>query len=110
MEWELVQRMDDLDSGIADENVDFAEDRHGCRDTCLQGRLIAHIHLYCQRAMAGGNEFSGCRLRGRKDQIGDDHLRTLIDEAARNFLADTACCAGDDDDLIPQLLHFVHPV
>jgi len=66
-EGELVQRVDNLDPGVADENVNIAVGCDGGGDTNFYRRLVAHIHGHRERGVAGRGEFRHGRLRGRKD-------------------------------------------
>ena len=41
---EFLERMDDLNPGIADEHVDATECRNGLRDTLVHLRLVGDVH------------------------------------------------------------------
>src|SRR6185436_9159113 len=94
-EGELVQRMDDLDSGVAHQYVDAAERRHHGRYAGVDGLFIGDVHRHADRVAACGLDFGGGGIRGLLVQVGDGDLgaRTRIGE--RDLPADAAGGAGD---------------
>ena len=98
-EAELLNRMNDLDAGIADQDVDVAKCLDACLHGCVDLHLIGNIHRYADRLatcifdLCGG--LFGCLLV----QIGDHDLCTFTRELQRDFLADAAGGAGDECNL-----------
>src|SRR5215475_1922837 len=88
--------MDDLDAGIADEDVDLAVLRNGVGDTFLDLRLIRHVHRNREGVPVARLDFRGSGFRSFEVEVCDHPDATLRREPYRNLLADATGGAGDD--------------
>ena len=98
-ERELVERMDDLNAGVADQDVDTAirVDRDGHR--AFDFGLGGHIDLDAHRDAASALDLGGGVLGRCGREVSDHHLRSLAREPAGDLAADAAASAGNDSDL-----------
>jgi len=80
----LVDRLHDLNTGIADENVDRAEALKGCSNANFDSRFIADIHCDCHGATAGAINLVHGRLRRRQLQV-RDHRAPPRKESQSNY-------------------------
>jgi len=102
-EGELLDRMHDLDAGIADEDVDAAERGDRRRNARVDRLFAAHVHGYTD-GLAARRANLRCRgFRRRLVEVGDGHLGALAGERHRNLLADAAGPAGDDCRFVLEL-------
>jgi hypothetical protein len=86
LELELDQRRDDLDAGVADQDVDAPEGFDSPRHSALDLLLVSDVHANPERALGGRIDLKG-RLLGRlRVKIRDDHLCSLTGEGKRNLL------------------------
>src|SRR6516164_9573382 len=74
----------DLNTGIADENVDRAEALKGCSNANFDSRFIADIHCDCHGATAGAIDLVHGRLRRRQLQV-RDHRAPPRKESQSNY-------------------------
>ena len=93
---EFLQRVDDLNAGVADQDVDAAVRRDGCRDTRIDVLLVRHIHRDTARFATRRFDFGGRAVCGVEVQIGNDDLRTFARVPLRDGFADAARGTGDD--------------
>ena len=101
-ELELDERGDDLDAGVADQDVEAPE---GFDHPCHPGfdlLLVAHIHRDPERALHERIDLGRRFLRRLLIEIGDHHLCALAGEGERNLLADAARGARDHGDLVHE--------
>ena len=105
IERELVDRLDDLDAGIADENVDRTKTLKSGGDAGFDGGLVADVHGDAHRDAACPIDLVRGRLRGGQLQVGDHDLCVLGGKALGNLLADAACCASDDGNHAAESSH-----
>ena len=97
-ELELDERGDDLDAGVADQDVEAPE---GFDHPCHPGfdlLLVAHIHRNPERALKRRIDLGRRFLRRLPIEIRDHHLCALAGEGERNLLADAARGARDHGD------------
>ena len=98
-ERKLLERMDDLDAGVADQDVDVAERLDGGLHGRIDLGLVGDIHRHADRLAAGLLDL-GCGGVGRLlVEIGDGNRRPFTREFQGDFLADAAGRAGDECNL-----------
>ena len=73
-EAELLDRMDDLDAGVADQDVDAAECRNGFRDAGVDRRLVRDVHCDADGASVAAD--LACR------RVWRHRCRSAIDDRA----------------------------
>src|SRR5215467_874122 len=93
-EFELVEWLDDLDAGIADQNIEAAERCDRLRGCSLDLRLICYVDGNAERTPLPAAQLRRRRFGALLIEIGDRYFRALADEEARNLLADAASCSG----------------
>ena len=101
-EWEFLDRMHDLDAGVADQHVDAVPCAYHGDDGRVDLLLVGDVHRDRQRLAAFGGDLVRDRLSRRLVQIGDRDARALGGEAQRDFSTDAARGAGDNADLVTQ--------
>ncbi len=95
-EREVDDRLDDLDAGVADQDVDLAVLGHGVGDALLDLGLVGHVHGDGEGIASLGLDL-GCGLAGGIEvEVGDHRDAAFGCEAEGDFLADAAGGAGDD--------------
>jgi hypothetical protein len=104
-EVEVDDRPDDLDAGIADQDVDPAVSRHGVGDTLLHGGLIRDVHGDRKGIRALCLDLSCRRIRGIEIKIGDNWNAALFGEAQGDLLADATGRASDHCDFSVKTRH-----
>ena len=97
--------MDDLDAGVADQDVDAAVRAMSRVYTRIDGALVADVHSHAHGDPTGGDDFGGGGLRSLLLQIGNDHLGAFPGERMSDLLADPARCPGDHNDLVLKAAH-----
>ena len=97
-ECELIERRDDLNAGIAHQDVDLSEVLHGSLNTRIHLLLVGHVHGDAQPLAGAALGSDG--VGGGLVQISDRHARTFAHEGMSDLLADAAGGAGDDGDLV----------
>ncbi len=92
----VLDRVDDLDAGVGDQDIDAAK-RLGHRlGGAVDRVLVGHIHRHGDGAPAGGFDIGGGLLRSLEIQVGDGDRRALLGQQVSNGLADAAGGAGHD--------------
>src|SRR6516162_5546910 len=109
VERKLLDRLDDLNAGIANQNVHPAVAFDGSSNAGLDGRLVAHVHRDAHGDAPRAIDFIRGRLRRRQLQVGDDDFCALASETLGNFLANAARGAGYDGDFSLELSHESNP-
>ncbi len=99
---EVDQRRDDLDSGIADQDVQRAERLDNLGGAGIHLAFVRHVHDDADGALAGRVELPGGGLGRLLVEIGNGDLRALADENGGDLLADAARRTGDDRDFVFQ--------
>src|ERR1019366_6416873 len=105
-EGELLERVDDLDAGVADQDVDAAPGLHDRRDGGVDLAFVGDVGGDGHGAGAAGLQLVGGGLRGGHVHVGDGDLGAFACVGGGDLLADAAGGAGDDGDLVVQL--FAH--
>jgi len=106
-EFELDERCDDLDAGVADQqHVERAERRDDLFGPCADRGLVGDVHRNADGALAGRIDLARGGFGGREIEIGDRDFRALAGVDDRDHLADAACGAGDQGHLVFET-HFV---
>jgi hypothetical protein len=100
--FEVHDRSDDLDAGIADKDIEGTECADDLRGAGLDLLLIGDIHRDCDRSLAGRIEFPGGCIRGLSVEVGNRNLRAFARKDDRDFLADAAGGTGDDGHFVLQ--------
>src|SRR6516165_4816270 len=108
-ERELVDRPHDLDTGIADKNVNSTKALHSSCNAGVDGRLVAYVHLDAHRDAAGSIDLIRGRLRSRQMQVRDHHRCALDGETLGDLLAYAARSPGYDGMLPAKLWHGATP-
>ena len=106
-ERELVDRLDDLDAGITDENIQPGEAFDRASDSDLDGGLVANIHRDSHRDAAVSLDFGGRRFRRGHLEVGNYDLCALAGETFGDLLADAARSTGDNCYLTVETSHGV---
>src|SRR5882724_9731421 len=99
-ERKLVDGLDHLDAGVADEYVDTSERRHRLFDSRLDLRLVRHVYRNTYGLATAPRKLFRGRFGGLFIEAGNRHLGALAREYRRYFLADTAFGAGDECNLV----------
>jgi hypothetical protein len=99
---ELLDRLDDLDAGIRNEDVDLAVCAHGRGDARIDLGLAGHVHLHAGRGATGGDDRRGHRIGRIEVEVGDCNCRPVLRIDLGDALADAACRAGDQSDLASE--------
>jgi hypothetical protein len=92
----LVERRDNLPSGIGDQHVDTPEPFDGLMDAGLDLTFIGHIHRHAHGAPT---KLGGGQQRLVQVDVSDDDVGAFRDKPAGDLLADAARRAGDDSRL-----------
>ena len=104
--------------GIVDADVDATEALDGCRDSGLNGRLVANVADERQGLAArsldllGGRVNRARQLRMRLSRLGrDGDIGAIACRPQRNGQPDTAACARDKERLARQsACHTIPPI
>ncbi len=99
---ELVEWRDDLDAGVAHQDVDAAIGLDHLSHAGLDLLLLRHVHGNTHGSGTGVVERSSSSLSTFQVEIGDGDARALAHIGGCDLLADTARCASDDGDLVFQ--------
>ena len=102
-EAELLDRLDDLDAGIGNEDIDLAELPDDLGDTAIDFRLVGDIHGHADRLAAGVGDFLCRGLRAGQVEIGNRDRRAILRIDLGDALANAAGGAGDQGDLAFEL-------
>jgi hypothetical protein len=102
-ERKLLDWVHDLDTGIADQDVDAAEGLGGLFDRGVDLLLAGHVDSDADRLGAARLQFGRGGIGRLLVEVGDHDLRALLGEEERDLLADTAGRAGDESDLVLEL-------
>ena len=97
---EILDRIDDLDAGIGNEDVDAAEILHGFLDAGFDGLFVRHIHDDGGRFHAALADLFGGGVRRVLVDVGDGDMRAVVGVHLRDALADAAGRAGHERDLV----------
>ena len=108
-EREILQRVHDLDAGIADKDVDAAECGDRRRHARVDRFLAGDVHRDPDGLPAGGTDVGGDNVRGVEVEIGDRDARALAGERHRDGLAEAARGPGDDRGFALQFHHAALP-
>ena len=100
---EILQRVDDLDPGIADQDVHPAPGLDHRRDAVVDLGLVGHIHLHRHGRGTGPAQRLHAGAGRRQGQIGDGDLGALAGKGGGDLLADAAGSTRDDGDLVLEL-------
>jgi hypothetical protein len=102
-EAELLERMDDLDAGVADQDVDAAEGSHRRLHRGVHLVFVGHVGADADRLAAGRLQFGGGGFGRFLVEVGDHDLRAFAGVDDRDLLADAAGRASDEGNLVFQL-------
>ena len=99
-EFEVDERRDDLDAGIADQNVKRAEglDHFGGADVHLF--FVGDIHGDADGTLAARIDLPGSGIGRLLTEVGDGDLGAFSGEQDGDFLADSTGRTGDDRDFV----------
>src|SRR6516225_10486761 len=92
-ELEVDNRRNDLNSGVAHENVECSEFLDHLRGADIHLLLVGHIHRYADGALAGGINLMGGRIGAVTVEIGNSDDGSLPSKYPRDLLADSTGCA-----------------
>ena len=95
-EREIDDRLDDLDTGIADQDVDPAVLGHHVGHALLHRRLVHHVHADREGVRALRPDLGRRRVGRIQVQVGDHRNAALGSEAQRDLLADAAGGTGNN--------------
>src|SRR6185369_4597529 len=103
---EFLERMDDLDSCVAHQDIDAAVGAYHGGDAVVDAVFVGHVHGDADCLAAAAGDLLRRAVRGVTVQVGDRDLRAFTRERHRDFLADAARGTGDDGNLVLKL----HPI
>ena len=103
------ERIDDLDAGVRDEDVDRAEFFGHAVDAAVHGLFIGHVHTQANGLAAGIGDFLGDGLGAVFVQVNDGDGRARTGEREGDLLADAAGGTRDDGDFAFQIRHVCTP-
>ncbi len=92
----LLNRVDDLDAGVADQDVHAAKFGDDGRHAVVDGLLVGDVHRQAHRDSLVRADFLRRGVRRLLLKVGDGHLGSLAREAEGDGLSDAAGGAGDD--------------
>ncbi|MNL62205.1 hypothetical protein D3C87_1862070 [compost metagenome] len=93
----MLQGAEDQHGGVVHQYIDASEAFYRLVHQLLPTSLVADI----QAAKAGGvAQFTGQGLALGFQQVGDDHLRAVLDEQSAGLCAHAAGSAGDNGDFV----------
>jgi len=87
--WEILDGMDDLDTGVRDEDIDGSEGRNRLRDALVHRVLVRHIHRDCN-GFIGSAELACGFLRLIAIYVGNGDPAACSDIPLRDAVADSA--------------------
>ena len=93
---ELLDRMHDLDTGVADQDIDASESCDDSGDTVVDRSLVGDVHGNTDGLASARPHLVCGRLSGVLVEVGDRQLRALTHIHPRDVFADAARGAGDD--------------
>ena len=97
-ERKILERMDDLDAGIADQDVDAAPGLHDRGDSGVDLAFVCDIGGERHGARAGRLQLVGGRLGCCDVHVGDRDLGAFARVGGGDLLADAARGTGDEGD------------
>src|SRR6202158_3760511 len=100
---EPLDRMHDLNAGVADQHIDATKCRDYRGDAVVDCLLAADVHRDSERLAACGPDLARRRVGGALVEICDRDLGPFPRVRERDLLADAARCAGDDRRLVLEL-------
>ena len=101
-EFEIDDRRDDLDAGIADQHVDAAERLDDLGGAGVHLLFVGDVHGDADRALAARVDLLRGGIGRLLVEVGDDDLGAFAREHDGDFLADAARGTGDDGNLVLQ--------
>ena len=105
-----VERLDDLDPGIAHEHVDRAERLVDLGEPGLDLVLLGHVHGDANRLAACAPDLLGRGVGPLLVEVSDHDPRPFPRKSERDLLADAARRPGDDRNLVPQTHDLLPPL
>src|SRR6267378_5489252 len=97
---ELLERMDDLDACVADQDVDAGKGIDHAGDALAHRSLVGDIHGDADGLTPAGADLRSRGLRRVPVEIGNGYPGALARKKERDVLADAACRAGDEGNLV----------
>jgi hypothetical protein len=97
---EFDERSDDLDAGIADQDVESAERLDDLCHADIDLLFVRDVHRDPEGSLAIAVELTGGRVGGFQIQIGNGHLGAFAHEHGRDLFADAAARTGDHRRLV----------
>ncbi|MNT38409.1 hypothetical protein D3C72_1745990 [compost metagenome] len=102
---EVFDRVDDLDAGVRDQDVDTAVGGRDLVDALVHGVFAGDVHRHAHCLAARLLDFAGNGVRAGLVQVGDRDGRACAGEGQGDLFADAAGGAGHDGDFSIQLAH-----
>jgi hypothetical protein len=101
-EAEVLDRMHDLDAGVADQDVHAAEGGDGALHGCFHLGFAGDVHHHAERLAAAGAQLCGGVLGRLLVEVGDGDGGAFAQESGGDAAADAARGAGDECGLALQ--------